>query len=526
MKKNFIASALLPLLGAAAFYNISSAEKLVILHTNDTHSTIDPLDDGTGGVLQRKVIIDSVRNAEKNVLLVDAGDVVQGTLYFKYFNGDVEYPLMDMLGYDLRVLGNHEFDNGMASLAKYYKETKAIPLSSNYDFSGTPLEGIFLPYTVKEYGGKRIGFIGINLDPASIISQKNFEGRFLEVIPVANEMANRLKQEERCDMVVAISHIGYDKVNDKTSDIELAQSSRDIDLIIGGHTHTYVNPEDSVNYPSLFKNKEGKNVRVVQTGKQGRNIGKLTIDLDQLPLTDGKQIDYEWISVSDRFPQEKYDRAIIEFLQPFSHAVDSVNNLVIACSEYDLPKERTGGLANLTADMGLAIGREIADSLRETGINISAVDLALMNVGGIRHHMPKGVITEGQILSTYPFSNRFVLIGVKGADFIEAMRVSASKGGEAVSGNIRVVSDSVGNLRRVIIDGKEMDPEKEYIVATIDYVAEGNDDLVSLANHRKIWEGDEEVAQPFLRWIRRQNELGLKIAPDQGMRFVVDVNEE
>lgn len=524
--KYLFRNALLPILGAVAFFGISNAEKLVILHSNDTHSTIDPLSDGSGGVLQRKVIIDSVRNAEKNVILVDAGDVVQGTLFFKYFHGEVEYPLMDMMGYDIRVLGNHEFDNGMESLANFYKETKGLPLSSNYNFQGTELDGIFQPYHIREIDGKKIGFIGLNIDPTSIIAHKNFHGEYLDVITVANELASKLKKEEGCDLIVAITHIGYDKVNDKTSDIDLASASKDIDLIIGGHTHTLINPSAPDKTPSLYENAEGKTVRIVQTGKQGRFLGKVTIDLDNLPVASGQEIQYELIPVTDRFPADKLDNEIINYLKPYREAVDSVNNVVIAFSEYDLPKERTGGLANLTGDIAYQYGKEIADSLANAGIDVNGVDMAIMNVGGIRHPMPKGAITEGQILSTYPFSNRFVLAGIKGSDIIEALRVSALKGGEAVSGNVRVITDRGGGLKRVVIDNKEMDPDKEYIVATIDYVAEGNDDLVSLANHRKIWVSDEEVSLPILRWIRNQQKLGLKITPDQASRFVVDINEQ
>lgn len=513
---------MLLLFGALAFFNLGLAEKLVILHTNDTHSTIDPLADGTGGVLQRKAIIDSVRKAEKNVILVDAGDVVQGTTYFKYFNGDVEYPLMDLMGYDIRVLGNHEFDNGMESLASYYKKTKGTPLSANYDFTGTELEGIFQPYAIREVGGKKIGFIGINIDPASIISQKNFSGKFHEVIPVANSLASKLKNEEKCDLVVVVSHIGYTSDNGKTSDIDLAQASKDIDLIIGGHSHTLINPSNLDETTSLVTNAEGKPVRVVQTGKQGRFLGKLSVDLESLPINSGQLVEYELIPVTDRFANETLDSSMIDFIRPFREAVDSINNVVIAFSEYNLDKTRTGGLANLTADIGYFCGKEVADSLKSVGMQIPDVDMAIMNVGGIRHHMPEGKITEGQILSTYPFSNHLVLIKVKGSDIIDAMKVSAAKGGEAVSSNVRVVADPLGNLVRVVINGEEMEPDKEYVVATIDYVAEGNDDLVSLANHIKIWESDEEVSVPILKWIKKQQKLGLKIAPDLGSRFVVE----
>lgn len=514
------------LLISVTFGGVVLADKLILLHTNDTHSTIDPLADGTGGVLQRKAIIDSVRNAEKNVILIDAGDVVQGTTYFKYFHGDVEYPLMDMMGYDIRVLGNHEFDNGMESLSSYYKLTTGIPLSANYDFSGTELEGVFQPYVIKEIDGKKIGFIGINIDPTSIIAQKNISGEFKEVIPVANEVASKLKNEEGCDMVVAITHIGYPSANGKTSDIDLAEGSKDIDLIIGGHSHTLIDPKHPEDSPSLISNANGKPVRIVQTGKQGKFLGKLTIDLEDLPLKSGESVDYELIPVTDRFPDEILDSQMIEFLKPFREAVDSINNVVIAYSEYELEKTRTGGLANLTADIAFQCGKAVVDSLRATGYDIPDLDLAIMNVGGIRHHMSAGKVTEGQILSTYPFSNHMVLAGIKGADIIEAMRVSTAKGGEAVSANIRVVADPKGNLKRVVIDGKEMNPEKEYIVCTIDYIAEGNDDLVSLANHRKIWESDVEISVPILMWIKNQNRLGMKLAPDQGSRFVVDVADQ
>ena len=152
------------------------AEDLVILHTNDTHSNIDTGANGAGGILPRKAIIDSVRKAEKNVLLVDAGDMVQGTLYFKFFKGDVEYPIFNMMKYDIRILGNHEFDNGLDQMARYWKDVKADRLSANYDFTGTAAQGLFKPYTIKKIGGKKIGFLGINVDPESLISAENYRG--------------------------------------------------------------------------------------------------------------------------------------------------------------------------------------------------------------------------------------------------------------------------------------------------------------------------------------------------------------
>ena len=513
---------LLPIVGAVAFMGTSMADnKLIILHTNDTHSNIDPLPDHTGGILQRKAILDSVRKAEKNVITVDAGDAVQGTLYFKYFGGEVEYPLMDMSGYDIRIVGNHEFDNGMEALAKYYRKMTGTPLSANYDFSGTELEDVFNPYIIKEVNGKKIGFIGINIDPHSIISTRNIQVNFKEVIPTANEIASFLKNEKNCDIVIVVSHIGYRKVNDKTCDIELAEASKDIDAIIGGHTHTFIDPNHPEIYPSLINNADGKPVRIAQVGKVGSYIGKLTIDLDELPLTGGDKIMYEVIPVTDRFSINELDRGMMAYLEPFRTSVDSVNNVVIASCEYDLEQSRTGGLANLTADIAFQRGQEIADSIKKFDNSFPRIDMSIMNVGGIRHRMGKGDITEGQILSTYPFSNLMVIVSVKGEDIIEALRTSAKKGGEAVSGNVNVVTDVNGDLIRVVIDGNEMNPDRYYTLATIDYVAQGNDDLDSLANHTLLWEDQEEIAFPILKWIKKQTSMGLKINPDPRSRFII-----
>lgn len=521
--------AAVPLLGLAALCLSTEAygERLVILHTNDTHSSIDPDKEGRGGVLHRKAVIDSVRKAEKHVITVDAGDMVQGSLYFKYFRGDVEYPLMDMIGYDIRILGNHEFDNGMDDLAARYRNVKSDRLSANYDFSGTPLDGVFIPYTIKKVAGKKIGFLGINIDPASLISENNIDVRFKDPVATANEIAAMLKKDKKCDLVVAVTHIGYEKENDKPTDVDLIAASRDIDIVIGGHSHTMIDPSRPDQYPSLVKNAEGRDVRVGQTGKYGRYVGKMTVDLGKLGkgCIDGNAIGYELIPVTDRFPAEKLDRRMASFIEPYRAAVDSANSRVIGKSVYDLKNgQRTGGLTNLTADITHAYLTHKADSLRSAGVDIGRLDMSLMNVGGIRHDMPEGAITEGQILSTYPFSNHFVIIRLKGSDIIETLRIAARKGGEGISGNVRVVTDPERRLERVVIDGEEMDPEKYYIFGTINYAAEGNDDMLPLARHEKIWTDEVEVAAPILRWFERQKELGLPVAPDLNPRFVTNIN--
>lgn len=515
--------------GIAAIFFSAQADRLVILHTNDTHSSIDPEKDGRGGILQRKAVIDSVRRAEKHVVTVDAGDMVQGSLFFKYFRGDVEYPLFDMTGYDIRILGNHEFDNGMADLAEKYRDVRSDRLSANYDFTGTEMEGILKPYVVKKIGGKRIGFFGINVEPTSLISSKNISVEFKDPIETALSTARKLREEEKCDLVVAVTHIGYLGENDKPTDVDLIRSSSDIDIVIGGHSHTLVDPERPDIYPSLIENSEGRKVRVGQTGKYGRYVGKMSVDLNKLgkgKKIDGDDIGYEIIAVTDRFPASSLDRKMASFIAPYRAAIDSANRRVVGYASFAMSNdERVGAIANMTADIAYRYLRDKADSLRRGGELDRPLDMTIMNVGGIRHSFPEGVITEGMILSAYPFSNRFMIISMKGEDIIETMRVAAKKGGESISSNVRVVTDADRNLLRVVIDGREMDPAMIYIVGTIDYVAEGNDDLRNMANHEKIWIDDDEVGVPIMLWFERQTEFGLPVAPDREPRFVVTVSE-
>ncbi len=271
----------------------ADAERIVILHTNDTHSQIEPYDishkryGDLGGVVRRMALIDSIRVAEPHVLLVDAGDAVQGKPYFNIFGGEVEFETMNAMGYDVRTLGNHEFDAGMENLARLIGESPSCFISSNYDLSQTPLNGLVKSYVIKEVGGIRVGFLALNINPVGLIPAALCEGLvYHDPIETANHMAALLR-EKGADLVVAISHLGYTGKDESVpTDPEVARRSTDIDIIIGAHSHTKIDPVAIDADPHAIlqyhvKNREGRDVLVAQTGEGGAYLGRIVIEIQK-----------------------------------------------------------------------------------------------------------------------------------------------------------------------------------------------------------------------------------------------------
>ena len=251
-------------------------KSIVILHTNDTHSRIEPVPESDriagnkGGVVRRMNYIEQVRKENKNVLLFDAGDFLQGTPYFNLFKGEVETEAMNMMRYDAVTLGNHEFDYGLEALEKVVRRAKFPIISSNYDFSGTPLNNLIKPYLIFKKDGVKIGVIGINIQPRGLIASGNYDGmKFLQPERVANELALKLKTTDRCDMVICLSHLGY------TADKRLVEQTRNIDIIIGGHSHT------NMKTPDMLKNIDNKDVMVFQTAGRGIYVGTIDVVLEK-----------------------------------------------------------------------------------------------------------------------------------------------------------------------------------------------------------------------------------------------------
>ena len=284
-RRNFIKQSGLGFIGLSLLPQLSLAKskdtKLTILHTNDMHSHIHPFtsgrNKGLGGMAQRAALIKQIREQEEHVLLLDAGDVFQGTPYFNFYSGELEFKLMSEMKYDAATLGNHDFDNGLEGLQKQLPQANFPFLIANYDFSETILKDTFNPYKIFRKGDLKIGVFGIGIELNGLVPQKLYQNTvYQDPTTIANHYATFLKKNQKCDLVICLSHLGFKYKSNKLSDMKFAQQTRDIDLIIGGHTHTFLKK------PVSQLNLDNKEVLINQVGWAGINIGKIDFHFSQI----------------------------------------------------------------------------------------------------------------------------------------------------------------------------------------------------------------------------------------------------
>lgn len=488
--------------GCSSGHNGNDTDHLVILHTNDTHSSIDPDSKDMGGIARRKVIIDSVRDSRCNVMLVDAGDAVQGSLYFTIFGGEVERVLMNRLNYDIRILGNHEFDRGMERLAQEWGKVNSTRLSTNYDLTGSALDGLFVPSVIKDISGHKIGFIGLNLDPAGIIAEENCTGvKYHDALQRANEEAAKLR-ENGAEMVIAVSHLGYNTTTG-VDDLDIAAGSRDIDIIIGGHSHTAIDPASPDSPKWRVANADGDTITVVQTGSRGSAVGELDINLSTLDVTP------KLIKIDNRLDR-RIDKDFAELITPYRVKVDSLRAFRIGETSHEFERTSTRML-NLFSDFVRTRGAEICGK---------PVDLSIMNKGGIRNTLPKGVITKGEIIDIAPFENRIVVLDISGADLLENIGIMVGQDGQGVSSNVSVVYDPETHaINRATIDGSPIDPARRYRLATIDYLAAGNDYMTPLKRATILARSKEILYETLIDYIENGKISNLLSHPDDNERM-------
>lgn len=260
----------------------AKGKQLLILHTNDTHSCVIPLNPnladtmlaGRGGFLRRAAMIDQMRKEDKELLLLDSGDFSQGSPYYTMFKGDVETELMNIMGYDAATIGNHEFDFGLDNMARLFKKVNFPIVCANYDFTGTVVEGLVKPYVVIKRKGVKIGIFGLSPKLEGLVMASTCAGvKYLDPIKTANDIADKLKNEEKCDVVICLSHLGWDEAG--LNDMEMMAKTRNIDLVLGGHSHSYF---QQLNY---VRNLDGKEIPNDQNGKHGIFVGKITLTLEK-----------------------------------------------------------------------------------------------------------------------------------------------------------------------------------------------------------------------------------------------------
>ena len=260
---------------------LDTKKKITILHTNDVHSHIDPFPKehsefpNLGGLARRATLVEAIRKENPNTLLFDAGDIFQGTPYFNFYGGELEFKLMSMLKYDAATIGNHDFDNGIDGLFAQLPHAKFQLLSANYDFSNTVMNGFTKPYEIYTVDDIKIGVYGLGIELDGLVTKKLFkETVYLNPLEIAQDTERKLKEEEKCDIIICLSHLGYQYDSSKPDDLKLAANTKYTNLIIGGHTHTFLDK------PTIAKNSANIDVLVNQVGCYGVNLGRIDFYFD------------------------------------------------------------------------------------------------------------------------------------------------------------------------------------------------------------------------------------------------------
>ncbi|MDY5356585.1 MAG: bifunctional UDP-sugar hydrolase/5'-nucleotidase [Candidatus Cryptobacteroides sp.] len=464
--------------------------EFVLLFTNDFHSQIEPTSKDAsynadrGGVVRLKALIDSVKAVEPSVLLTDSGDLVQGTYYFSCLNGIVEMMVLDELGYDVRTLGNHEFDKKMVGLGDMLSMSKVPVVASNYDFSNTSLSQYVKSSVILKAGDVNVGFIGLNVRLQNLVDPSACEGVvWFNALDVADQLAGKLKKDG-ADIVIALSHLGFSKDTEvKYMDSGVAKNTRNIDMIVGGHSHTFLNKAYYV------RNLDEINVPIVQTGSKGICLGYSKIKIDK----DGnKSFKYRLIPVDSRL-DAKVDEAFAATISTYAGTLAEKMEEVIGYAPEDMTKGTPESkLGNFTAD---------ALSWMCEQLHGSKPDVTLYNTGGLRSYIYRGPVTLGDVFSVYPFDNQLTVLEMTGTALKNLFSEVAASGGMPINAGVRLVIKD-GKVKSVTVNGRQIEDGNTYIVATLDYVVNNarygtGDYLVRKDSSQIIY----DLMADYIRWL-------------------------
>lgn len=491
-----------------------AGKQVTILFTNDTHSQIVPIKDSDkyypamGGVERRKVLVDSLHGVYPHALLVDAGDAVQGTPFFNVYGGEVENIVLNELGYDVRTLGNHEFDNGCSALVAMLDGYDGVVVSSNYTYNDTLLGSKVQPSWITDVDGVKVGFVGLNVCPNDLVIPVNAAGFvYNDPIAIADSLAQELRSEG-ADLVVALSHLGYDASSADYAyplDSTLLQNTRYIDIVIGAHSHTHLQE------PAYYTNLDGRRVLTGQTGDRGAYLGMMNVTLPAGDEMGDVEVEYELLPVDKRY-DDRLDADFAARLQPYKEVVDSVMAIEIGAAADDLYRGRPESpLSNWASDAFADVARKHA------GVPI---DFAVLNIGGIRGDISVGKVTMGHMWEVFPFANHMMIMRLKGSDVRTLFEQIAVRGGEAVSREVRlVIADN--KVESVTIGGKPIDDNRYYNIATHNFLAYGGDGMKAFTRGEVVAELPGYVFDIYTQYVRELTARGKAMRAACDGRIVV-----
>jgi 5'-nucleotidase len=517
----FVAFAITFLIAVSpAFLNVVAQESrfsLRILHTNDHHAHLEPVKFGDrilGGIARRRTLIEHIRTESKTnqepLLLLDAGDIFQGTLYFNQYLGQADLDFYNALAYDASTIGNHEFDRGQQVLADFIAKAKFPIISANIDIAPeSPLYGKVRPWHVLDMQGEKIGMFGLTTPDTAILASVGDGVKFTDPIAAARKSVLALKQQG-INKIVALTHIGFD------NDVLLAQKVSDIDIIIGGHSHTSVGniPKANHPYPLVEKNGTKEPVLVVTDWEWGKYLGDLSVSFDRT----GKLI--AWAGKPHVLDASiKPNPEFADKLKAYAAPIEALRQKIIGKSLVALDGDRVKLRTSETA-----LGNLIADAIL-TKTKVDRVQVVLINAGGIRNGFPLGDITMGHVLEALPFGNTITRVELTGKQLNEALEsgVSMAEQGEGrfpqVAG-IRFVWDSKlpAGKRVTKVEVKDasgkfqlLNPKDVYRVATNNFLASGGDGYRSFAEGKNLLETGYLLSDAIAEYITAMSPLQVKI---------------
>lgn len=487
-----------------------------IVHTNDTHSQIEPTQSGGsqpyGGIVERASLIEMVRSQlDSTALYLDAGDIIQGTPYFNIFGGAIEVQGLNLQQLCATTLGNHEFDNGVAALDSMLRSATYQVVSCNYHCDSATLVGRLVPEVIVERHGIRIGITGVTTDPQGIIQEKNKEGiHYEDPVTAANRQAAHLRQQG-CDMVILLSHCGYEE-NDSTGDRRLAAQTRGIDLIIGGHSHT--NLERGV----IVDNLDGRHVYITQTGSRCSPIGLIETRMRRQWGFPRCHYEVDTIICSKLHPEDydltAYGDTMRSLIAPYKAHIDSLMGQRIGKAEAELNAYRPQSpLGNFICDVMRHIGKRLCGQ---------RIDASFINIGGLRNNLPAGNITLGTIYRIFPFENTVVTLDLKGHDLSDLIADLAPRNMEAMSG-LSITLDSIeGKIAatQILMNGQPLVADSTYRLCVINYLAEGNDGFSVLKRATRVTDHGILMRDAVIQYIRQLTAEGRTVEATLDNRIV------